>query len=140
MTAANENLHGASAVIPRSADVCWRALIDVQLLPAWVPGLRRVRVVAVRPDGLPQEILFEFAASLTYSLVYSYDLSAREMRWEPRVGKRDAVRGFARLTPCDGGTRLEYGLEHGDGRTPAEIALGDPEVIVAAFSRWVQTR
>ena len=90
--------------------------------------------------GLPREVLFEFAASLTYSLVYSYDVSTLEVRWEPRVGKRDAVRGFARFVTCDAGTEMTYALEQGNGRNVAEQALGDPEAVIIAFAQWVESR
>ena len=97
MHTANDNLSSIVTYIARSPDVCWRALIDATVLPAWVPGLRRARVIEVDDHQRPREVLFEFSTSLTYSLVYSYDADAREMHWEPRIGKRDAVRGFARL-------------------------------------------
>jgi len=108
------------------------------MLKAWVPGLRRARVVATAPDGLPAEIYFELAATLTYSLAYTHDLERREVRWEPRVGRRDGVRGFARFDPEDDGTRITYGLEEGDGRTAADRAIADPQALLAAFSRWMQ--
>jgi hypothetical protein len=125
------------AVIPRDPEACWRAFIDPATLAAWVPGLRKARVIQLDAEGLPQEILFEFGASLTYSLVYTYDHAARETRWQPRAGKRDAVAGFARFDPLDGDTAITYGLEQGDGRSPAEKDVGDLSVLVAAFVRWM---
>jgi hypothetical protein len=126
-----------TAYIRRTPDACWRVLVDAALLPHWVPGLRRAVVVARGPDQLPAEIQFEFSTKLTYSLTYSYDVDALELRFEPRLGKRDGVRGFAKLTPFDDGARLEYGLEEGDGRTPADRAIGDLDALVAAFARWM---
>jgi hypothetical protein len=140
MQSANDNLRSVVTYIAQSPDMCWRALVDTRLLAAWVPGLRRARVIESDASGLPREVLFEFAASLTYSLIYSYDLVARELRWEPRTGKRDAVRGFARFEACDQGTRMTYALEQGGGRNVAEQALGDPDAIVIAFARWVESR
>jgi hypothetical protein len=99
--------------------------------------LRRARVVATDAVGLAREIHFEFSTSLTYTLVYTYDATAREMRWDPRLGKRDAVRGLARLEPFDEGARLVYELEQGDGRSAADQALGDLDALVAAFARWM---
>ena len=127
----------AIGYLAQSPDTCWRSFTDPQLLGAWVPGLRRTRVVVTGGDGLASEILFEFAASLTYTLVYSYDPTAREVRWEPRAGKRDAVRGFARFDAFDSGTRMTYGLEQGDGRSEVERALGEPANLVEAFTRWL---
>lgn len=130
-------MHSVRAVVPRDPDRCWRAFIDATTLAAWVPGLRRARVILLGDDGLPAEILFEFGASLTYTLVYTYDVTNREVRWQPRAGKRDAVAGFARFERVDEGTSVTYGLEQGDGRSPAERALGEQSALVDAFARWV---
>jgi len=126
----------ATTYVARPPDACWRAFTDPAVLAAWVPGLRRVRVIATGPDARPIEIQFEFSASLIYTLVYSYDPAAREVRWEPRAGKRDAVRGLARFDPFDEGTRITYSVEHGDGRSPAERT--SPQDILDAFARWMQ--
>lgn len=124
----------AVTFIPRTPEVCWRVFTDAAALTAWVPGLRRAHVIANAGIGLAKEILFEFAASRTYTLVYTYDVETREVRWEPQLGKRDAVRGFARFDSFDGGTRLTYSLEEGDGRTDAERALGNLDALVEAFA------
>ena len=112
-------------------------LIDPALLTHWVPGLRRAVVISLGPHLLPAEIHFEFSKSLTYTLVYTYDLDAREMRFEPRLGARDGVRGYARIEAFDEGTRFEYGLEVGGARSEADRALGDPDALVASFARWM---
>lgn len=127
-----------SSYVKRAPAACWRAFTDASVLAAWVPGLRRARVIATRTDGLAAEIQFEFSTSLTYSLIYSYDPDRYEIRWEPRAGKRDAVRGYVRFEAFDHGTRIEYGLEHGDGRSTAERSIGAPEALVAAFVRWME--
>jgi len=124
-------------MVPRAPDACWRALVDAHQLTGWVPGLRRARVVSTEPSGLPSEIVFEFSQSRTYSLAYEYDLGQGLVRWEPRTGKRDGVRGFARVEAADGGTRLTYALEHGVGRTASDLALGDVDELADAFVRWV---
>lgn len=124
--------------VARSPDACWRVFVDPVQLHAWLPGLRRARVVDTTPEGLPREIVFEFSASLTYSLVYSYDPDAREVRWEPRVGKRDAVGGTARFDAFDAGTRVTYRLQHGDNRTEADRSLDTAAQVVAAFAKWMQ--
>jgi uncharacterized protein YndB with AHSA1/START domain len=128
----------ASAFIPRPPDACFRVFTNPALLPAWVPGLRRARVIAVGSDGLPTEILFEFSTSLTYSLVYAYDAAARDVRWEPRIGKRDAVRGGARFAPIDGGTRMTYELELGDARSSVDGAADHARALVDAFAQWMR--
>jgi uncharacterized protein YndB with AHSA1/START domain len=126
--------------IQRTPEQCWRVLVDASLLTHWVPGLRRATVITSNDAGLPREIHFEFSVSLTYSLVYTYDVAAREVRWEPRVGGRDAVRGFARLVPDGSGTRMTYALEPGSGRSEGDRALGDPDALVAAFAAWMHAR
>jgi hypothetical protein len=128
-----------TAYIKRSPEACWRVIVDPTLLTHWVPGLRRAVVISLGPFQLPAEIHFEFSTSLTYTLVYSYDTAAREMRFEPRLGRRDGVRGYVRFDPFDDGTRIEYALEAGEARSPADRELGDPEALVAAFVKWMHT-
>jgi len=126
-------------VVPRDPAACWRAFTDPATLAAWVPGLRRARVIQAGADGLPIEVLFEFGESLTYSLVYTYDVAKREVTWQPRAGKRDAVAGFATFAALEtgAGTKITYGLKHGDGRSVAEKALGDLSGLVGSFARWM---
>jgi hypothetical protein len=127
----------ATKLIPRSPAACWRHFIDAALLVAWVPGLRRARVVATLPDGLPLEIAFEFAASRTYSLVYRYDVATRTVTWSPRMGQRDAVLGSARFDDEDGATRVTYSLESSGARSAAERHDDDPVVLLDAFAAWM---
>lgn len=111
--------------------------MDASKLPLWVPGLRRAQVLALE-RGLPSEIHFEFSSSLVYTLVYSYDLEKREVRWQPKLGKRDGVSGFIRFDAADAGTQLTYALEHGEGRSPSERELGDLQKLVDAFVAWMR--
>jgi hypothetical protein len=111
--------------------------MDSSTFTSWVPGLRRTRVIALDEAKRPREIQFEFAASRTYTLIYTYS-DEHEMHWEPRLGRRDAVRGFARVEASDQGTNLTYGLEHGAARSKAENELGDLQEVVASFVRWMQ--
>ena len=92
--------------IARAPDACWRAFTDATLFAEWMPDLHRADVISTNESGLPHEVHFEFSASLSYSLVYDYDLEAREVRWEPHVGKLDAVRGSARIEPHGDGARI----------------------------------
>ena len=123
--------------IARPPDQVWRAFTDAASFAAWMPGLRRTLIVDHPPGQLPREILFEFSASLTYSLVYTYDVAARTVSWEPRVGRRDAVRGSAQIEATAAGSRLTYTVEQGAGRTAGDLVLGGPTV-VAAFARWIE--
>lgn len=131
-------MHVVTAHVARSPEACWRVMVDPALLTQWVPGLRRAVVISLGPFQLPAEIHFEFSASLTYTLVYTYDLAAREMRFEPRLGKREGVRGYVRIDAVDDGARIEYGLEEGEGRSAADRELGGPEAVVASFVKWME--
>jgi uncharacterized protein YndB with AHSA1/START domain len=127
----------ATVHVPRTPEHCFRVFTNAELLAAWVPSLRRARVIAAGDDGRPTEILFEFARSLSYSLVYQYDADALVVSWEPRIGKRDAVRGRATFDPFDGGTRLTYALELGDARAASEDASAVAREIADAFRAWM---
>lgn len=111
--------------------------MDAAKLPFWVPGLRRAQVLALE-RGLPSEIHFEFSSSRVYTLVYSYDIAKREVRWQPKLGKRDGVTGWVRFDEVEGGTQLTYALEHGEGRSPSERELGDLQPLVDAFVSWMR--
>jgi hypothetical protein len=128
-----------TVVVPRDPASCWKRFTDASLLLAWVPGLRRAQVIA-KSRGLPEEVHFEFSDSLAYTLVYAYDVDAHEVRWEPKLGKRDGVAGFARFDATDGGTQVTYGLEQGTGRSEQDRALGDIKHIVDAFAAWMTAR
>jgi len=126
-----------TAFVPRDPQTCWRVFTDASLLTAWIPGLRRAQTIA-KTHGLPAEIHFEYASSLVYTLVYTYDLENREVHWQPKLGKRDGVTGFARFETFDEGTRMTYGLEQGDGRSASERELGDLQTLIAAFVAWMR--
>jgi uncharacterized protein YndB with AHSA1/START domain len=128
-----------SAEVARTREDCWRVFTDFETLPQWVPGLRAAKLVTFDVEGLPQEVRFDYAAGLTYSLEYTYDTDEFVVRWEPidEDGKRGGVRGFARFMEIDGGTRVTYALEHDSGRKAAERALDDPRTLVEAFARFM---
>jgi len=119
----------ASVLVPRTPEACWTQFTDATLLTGWVPGLRKADVIGRNADGTAVEVSFEFDRSLIYSLVYTYDRAAMEVRWEPRVGRRDAVRGSARFHPEDGGTRVVCTLD--------ERTEGEAVALLAAFARWM---
>ena len=90
-------------------------------IPSWIslqPGMP-VWSVRVEPHVIPNRLL------------------DRGLRWEPRAGKRDAVRGFARFDVEGTGTRFTYSLEPGLARTEPALSVGDPAAMVAAFTRWM---
>jgi len=111
--------------------------VDAAKLPLWVPGLRRAQVLAME-RGLPSEIHFEFASSRVYTLIYTYDLAQRDVRWQPKLGKRDGVSGSVRFDAEGEGTRITYALEHGEGRSPTDLEVGDLQKLVDAFLGWMR--
>ncbi len=124
--------------VPRDADTCWRVFIDIAKLTHWVPGLRHAEILT-KERGLPSEVHFQFAQSLAYTLVYTYDRARREIRWEPKLGRSDGVSGWVRFEPFEAGTRVIYALAHGDGRGTVERELGDLERLVDAYCTWLTT-
>ena len=130
-------VHSVTAFVPRSRERCWQVFVDAAKLPLWVPGLRRAQVLAME-RGLPSEIHFEFSSSRVYTLVYSYDADKREVRWQPKLGKRDGVTGSVRFEGSGDGTQVVYALEHGEGRSPSERELGDAQKLVDAFVTWMR--
>lgn len=126
-----------SAHISQPVDACWRVFTDPNNLTAWVPGLRDAMVISTDEDGMPREVRFEFATTLVYSLLYSYDRPAGLVHWEPREGDSGAVSGYASFLTADNGTLFTYALQHEDGRKAAERALDDPRTLLEAFTRWM---
>jgi len=129
-----------TAFVPREPASCWRVFTDVAQLLAWVPGLRRAEILTRGPRGLPSEIHFEFASSLAYTLIYDYDLEQHEVRFQPKIGRRDGVTGYVRFAPAEGGTQLTYALQHGPGRSEADRTVGAVDTTVAAFVAWMSSR
>lgn len=125
-----------TAVVPCDPQTCWRLFTDATRLTAWVPGLRTVEVIA-KERGMPAEVHFEFSTSLAYTLVYSYDPTRREVRWQPKLGKQAGVTGFARFDAHPDGTLITYGLEPGEARTSADRELGDLRATVDALRTWI---
>ena len=128
-----------TAVIARRPQACWRAFTEVDTLVAWVPGLRRAKLVTRDRNGMPAEVEFEFAESRMYTLVYTYESTdiAKIVKWEPRLGARAAVAGHARFEPCDGGTLVTYELVHGEARSEVERYLASAEELLDSFARWM---
>lgn len=126
-----------TALVARDPQTCFRLFTDPAALILWVPGLRRAEVLA-KERGMPSEIHFEYSESLVYTLAYTYDVAQREVRWQPRLGRRDGVSGSVRFdaAPDGAGTQVTYTLEHGDGRSASERELGDLQHVVDAFVGW----
>jgi len=130
-------VQAVTTFVPRDVASCWRVFIDPTRLAAWVPGLRRAQIIA-KSRGLASEVHFEFVDSLAYTLVYTYDVERRHVSWQPKLGREAGVTGFAQFEAFEGGTRVTYGLEHGEGRSPEDREIGDLEKLVNAFVAWMR--
>ena len=124
-----------TAFVATDPTTCFRAFTDARHLAAWVPGLRRADILS-KVRGLAEEVHFEYANALAYTLVYRYDLAQREVSWQPKLGAAAGVRGYARFDDApSGGTRITYALEHGTARSAED--LGNLTAVVAAFASWL---
>src|SRR5262249_8047344 len=122
------------ADVKKPAADCFAKFVDAKHLVAWLPGLRRPKVVRSGEGGLPLEVLFEFGAKRTYSLVYTYDFARHHVAWRPGVGHRDAVRGWVTFeatgpTSC----KMVYQLEPGTDRPYVNPEGSDPRKVVEGF-------
>lgn len=115
--------------------------MDARLLPTWVPGLRRAKVVRHNAEGMPLEVMFEFSETLSYSLIYRYDADLKRVAWMPGMGKRDAVAGFAEFNEDGEGTLMTYGVQPaGRAPTQAESDLRtNAQRIVDAFVKFCES-
>lgn len=133
-------MQSVTAAVSVDPDTCWELFIDVALLTSWVPGLREAEIIA-GSRAMPTEIHFEFAgaqSTTAYTLVYSYDKTKREVRWEPKLGRQHGVAGFVRFDAQGSGTQVTYGLEHGIARPAADREMGDVRRLLDAFVTRVQ--
>ena len=126
--------------LARPADVCWAAFTDASQFAAWMPGLRHADVLSRHADGRAREVHCDFSTSLSYSLLYTYNDAAREVRWEPHQSPRDALRGFARFDARGAGSRLTYKIEQGANRRTGDLVRGGVHPVIDAFARWLETR
>lgn len=124
-----------NATVSADPETCWQLFTDVSLLTSWVPGLREAQIIT-GSRALPTEIHFEFAgaqSTTSYTLVYSYDKTKREVRWEPKLGRQHGVAGFVRFDADSAGTCVTYGLEHGVARPVADREMGDVKRLLESF-------
>jgi len=124
-----------TAVVSASPDTCWQLFTDVSLLTSWVPGLREAAIIT-GSRALPTEIHFEFAgaqSTTAYTLIYDYNKAERLVRWAPKLGAAHGVAGMVRFDPDGTGTRVTYGLKHGDARSQADREMGDVQRLLDAF-------
>ena len=123
--------------LKKSPRRCFDAFTDPRFLVAWVPELRRAVTVERDADGRPLHVKFELGESLSYSILYSYDLARLRIDFRPGVGAREAVTGFAEFAEHPDGCEMIYAVATGPGRGAEASAAGDPAVLAASFARWV---
>lgn len=123
------------ALLPISPAACFAEFIDLRSARLWLPGLRKARVVRTDAAGRPLEVSYEFGDVLSYALVYAYDEQARQVRWVPSVGVRDAVSGHASFDEAPGGCRFRYRLDSLRGRPSSH-----EQDVAEAFVRWIHSR
>jgi hypothetical protein len=126
-------LQTAETIVRAPAEKCFELFCDPKLLPHLIPAIKRVKVVRSRPDGRALEVLFE-GETLSYSVVYEYDVAARRVTWEPGIGRRDSVRGFAEFHAEGTGCKLRYGV----ASTTRRLDPDEASLFVAAFAQWVE--
>ncbi len=135
----------ASIEIARSATEAWDLLVDLERIPAWVPGVAEVEVIegGARPT-LVQFVSMPSTGSLVYRLRYQHDDAERTVRWSSDEGDDRRLEGAARIVDVGGGRcRLDYRLASGAGKAVprwAQAALADDTAqrAVAAFKRWAE--
>ena len=123
-------------LVSRPLEACWHGFVDASRLAQWVPVLRSARLVEMR-DGMPREIAFELLTGTSYSLLYTYDLATRTIRWEPKPDTIGGISGEARFEESDRGTLVMLAIHRHPGRSFAERSLDDAHELVAAFVRWM---
>jgi hypothetical protein len=142
-------VHVVEASIHRSPGRCFERFTDARLLPTWLPGLKRAKIVRKDAAGLALEVLYEFSETLTYSLIYRYDAGARRVAWIPGAGKKEAVSGWAQFDAPDSDDDendddgpeclMRYAIEAPPGSRRGERPVDDmAQEIVKAFVRWVE--
>jgi hypothetical protein len=126
-------------IIPRAAERCYAMFCNARLLTAWVPGLKRAKVVLADAEGRPAEVIFAFGESRSYSLKYHYQPEQLRVDWTQGMGRRDGVAGWAIFRAVGQGCELTYTLELGEGRLATDDLQGDPRAIVDAFGRFMES-
>ena len=87
---------------------------DFAAYPEWSASIRAAEVLSTGQDGRPDRVRFELEAGAIvdeYVLVYSWSADDRGLEWRLESSALQAQRGYYRLEPLEGGTRVDYELE-----------------------------
>ena len=137
-----------SAPLRLDAERCYELFCDVDTIPKWLSVVRSTAVRKRDKQGRALDVAFLGSlqrASVGYSLRYSYDDEAREVRWHHGGGGVEQLAGSACFEPrADGGCILHYALltELPDRLPPwaDELYQKDPaETVVIDFCEWVDS-
>ena len=135
----------ASIEVACTADEAWALLSAVERVPAWVPGVAEVEILARgRHVELAQFVTMPSTGSLVYRVRYQHDDGERSQRWSSVEGDERGIDGAARIEDVGGDRcRLHYSLSSWAGRAVprwAQAALADDTAqrTVEAFRRWAE--
>ncbi|MBO9520754.1 MAG: SRPBCC family protein [Nocardioidaceae bacterium] len=103
----------SSIVIDATAQAVMAVIVDFEDYPAWVQGMKNVRVTRTDDAGRAAEVHFELEAAPikdSYTLAYDY-VSDTTLRWHLTEGRMlRAMEGSYDLVPNGTGTEVTYKL------------------------------
>ena len=91
-----------STTLSVAAGAAYEIFSDAGELSRWLPIIQSARIVARYPDGRPQRIAFTRKlerGSLSYTLEYTYDPTARMVTWSAPADSNVVLSGEARFVP-----------------------------------------
>jgi ribosome-associated toxin RatA of RatAB toxin-antitoxin module len=103
----------SSIVIDATAQAVMAVIVDFEAYPAWVQGMKNVRVTSTDAQGRAEQVHFELEAAPikdSYTLAYDY-AGETTLRWHLVEGRMlRAMEGSYELTPHGDGTEVTYKL------------------------------
>lgn len=104
-----------STVVDAPVEDVMAVISDFAAYPEWSASIRAAEVLSTGQDGRPDRVRFELEAGAIvdeYVLVYSWSADDRGLEWRLESSAlQRAQRGYYRLEPVEGGTRVDYELE-----------------------------
>ncbi len=91
-----------TAVVPRSADACYRLFCHVERVPQWLPVVATAVVTDRDTDGRAKRVAFQASlrrATIGYSCLYRYRPEERMVAWSTPARASILVRGMAQFQP-----------------------------------------
>ena len=103
----------STILIEAPLDAVYAVIVDVAGYPEWITQLKSAEILRTDNDGRPAEVRFVIDAGIfSDELVQAYTWSPSGADWHLVSGKkvREQTGGYV-LTPVDGGTQVDYGLQ-----------------------------